>query len=153
MMDVVLDLEVDLWNKGILLDGHSFVDLSFYKKEGKVLYGVDVRDRFRVPVDFRDKARDALGVVEAEFKRWFCQGHGRRRFVPHWMTGWVLASFLNVLGFVDVPGFEETCELAGRVPVLAGTSMFEKYRKKKELTADEFIELVRIVKGYVALTG
>jgi len=152
-MDVVLDLEIGLWNKGILLDGHSFIDLSFYKKEGVVLFGVDVRDRFRVPVDFSDKARDVLGVVEAEFKRWFCHGHGRRRFVPHWMTGWVLACFLNVLGFVDVPGFEEMCELVGRFPVVAGTSMFGRFRMKRELTVDEFIELVRVVKGYVALRG
>jgi len=149
-MDVILDLEIDLWNKGILLDGHSFVDLSFYKNEGVVLFGVDVRDRFRVPEDFREKARDVLGVVEAEFKHWFCQGHGRKRFVPHWMTGWVLAAFLNILGFVDVPGFKETCDHVAQIPVLAATPMFEKFRRKRELTADEFIELMRMIKGYVA---
>jgi len=153
LMDVILDLEIDLWNKGVLLDGHSFIDLSFYKRDGVVLFGADVREKFRVPEDFREKARDVLGVVEAEFMRWFCLGHGRRRFVPHWMAGWVLASFLNVLGFVDVPGFKETCELVGRVPVVAGMPMFEKFRMKRELTADEFIELVRVVKGYVALSG
>lgn len=148
-MDVVLDLEIDLWNKGILLDGHSFIDLSFYKREGVVLFGEDVRDRFRVPEDFREKACDVLGVVEAEFKRWFCQGHGRRRFVPHWMTGWLLATFLNVLGILDVRSFEEMCEEVGKIPVLAGTPMFEKYRRKRELTADEFIELLRTIKSYV----
>jgi len=149
-MDVILDSEIDLWNKGILLDGHSFCDLSFYRREGVVLFGVDVRDRFRVPRDVEEKARDVLGIVEAEFKRWFCQGHGRRRFVPHWMTGWLLAAFLNTLGFVDVPGFRETCEQVGQIPVLAGTSMFGKFRRKRELTADEFIELVRLIKGCVA---
>jgi len=149
-MDVILDLEIDLWNKGILLDGHSFVDLSFYKREGVVLFGVDVREGFRVPEDFGKRARDVLGIVEAEFRRWFCQGHGRRRFVPHWMTGWLLATFLNVLGIVDVPSFEETCEQVGKVPVLAGTSMFEKFRRKRELTVDEFIELMRATKKYLA---
>ena len=149
-MDVILDLEIDLWNKGILFDGHSFVDLSFYKREGVVLFGVDVRERFKVPGDFREKARDVLGIVEAEFKRWFCQGHGRKRFVPHWMTGWLLATFLNVLGIVDVPSFEETCGQIGKISVLSRMPMLEKYRKKKELTTDEFIELLRAIKSYLA---
>jgi len=148
-MDVILDLEIDLWNKGILFDGHSFVDLSFYKREGVVLFGVDVRDRFRVPEDFGERARDVLGIVEAEFKRWFCQGHGRKRFVPHWMTGWLLATFLNTVGIVDVPSFKEMCEKIGEIHVLASTSMFEKFRRKRKLTADEFIELLRTIKRYL----
>jgi predicted nucleotidyltransferase len=148
-MDVILDCEIDLWNRGILLDGHSFVDLSFYRKEGRVVFGVDVRDRFRVPVDFRDKARDVLGIVESEFKRWFCQAHGRRRFVPHWLTGWLFATFLNVLGWVDVASFSEMCRFLGDVSVVASSVQFRKYREKRELTADEFIDLLRLIKGYV----
>lgn len=149
-MDVVLDCEIDLWNKGVLLDGHSFVDLSFYRKEGRVLFGVDVRDRFCVPRDFRKKSRDVLGIVESEFKRWFCQAHGRKRFVPHWMTGWLLATFLSIIGRVDVSSFSETCELLKGFPVVASTVQFRKFREKRELTADEFIELLRTVKSYVA---
>ncbi len=149
-MDVILDSEIDLWNRGVLLEGHSFIDLSFYRKEGKVVFGEDVRSRFKLPVDFRDKARDVLGVVESEFKRWFLEGHGEERLVPHWLTGWLLATLLNVLGWVDVVSFGEMCRLIGEeVTVVAGSVQFGKYRERRELTADEFIELMRMVKGLV----
>jgi len=147
-MDIMLDSEIELWNRGILLEGHSFIDLSFYKKEGKLLFGMDIRDRFRLPEDLEEKAKVLLGVIEAEFKRWFLEGGAKRWFVPHWLTGWLLATFLNTLGRVDVASFAETCELVEKIPFLSTTSEFKKYKEKKELTPDEFINLYRIIKSY-----
>ena len=145
-MDILLDSEIDLWNRGILFEGHSFIDVSFYKKYGKVLLGTDIRDKFRLPKDLEEKARVLLGVIEAEFKRWFLEGKEGRRFVPHWMTGWLLVTFLNTLGIVDVTRFEETCKFIEKIPFLATTPEFKKYRERRELTADEFINLYRIIK-------
>ncbi|MBO3753604.1 MAG: hypothetical protein FGF53_01795 [Candidatus Brockarchaeota archaeon] len=50
----------------VLLDGHSFIDLSFYRKLGKVLLGEDVRERFKLPVDLEEKACIVLGTIKAE---------------------------------------------------------------------------------------
>ena len=148
-MDIILDSEIELWNRGILLEGHSFIDLSFYRRDGKVLLGEDVRDRFRIPDDLEEKARILLRIVESEFKRWFLEEEGvREPLVPHWMTGWLLVTFLNTLGIVDVPDFRRTCELVAEIPPLATTQGFKKYREKRRLTVDEFIELCRIVKHH-----
>lgn len=146
-MDIILDSEIDLWNKGILLEGHSFIDISFYKKEGKVLLGTDIRERFRLPKDLKEKAHVLLGIIEAEFKRWFFEGQGEKRFVPHWMTGWLLVTFLNTLGIVNVTSLEETCaSIEKNASFLAATPQFKKYKEKKELTPDEFIKLYRLIK-------
>lgn len=148
-MDIILDSEIDLWNHGVLLDGHSFIDLSFYRKEGKVLLGEDVRERFKLPVELKEKARVVLGIIEAEFKRWYLGQEGEACLVPHWMTGWLLVTFLNTLGTVDVASFKETCESVEKIPALSASRGFQKYREKKELTADEFIELHKVVKNEV----
>ena len=148
-MDVIVDSEIDLWNRGVLLEGHSFIDLAFYRKEGRVLYGEDVRSRFKLPGDLREKSLVVLGIIEVEFKRWFLEGHGEDRLVPHWMTGWLLATLLNVQGTVEVTSFKETCRLLEKVPAVASTMQFKKYREKCELTADEFIGLLRTIKSCV----
>jgi len=148
-MDILLDSEIDLWNKGILLEGHSFIDLSFYKKEGKVLLGTDIRERFRLPEDLEKKAHVLLGIIEAEFKRWFLEGEDEKRFVPHWLTGWLLVTFLNTLGIVNVTSLEETCAYIEKNALfLAATPQFKKYKEKKELTPDEFIKLYRLIKSH-----
>jgi len=146
-MDIILDSEIELWNKGILFDGHSFIDLSFYNKEGKVLFGEDIRNKFRPPKDLREKAQVLLKVIEAEFKRWFFQEGIEGKLVPYWMTGWLLVTFLNTLGILDVGNFEETCAYIAKIPSLAATVEFKKYRAKQELEADEFINLYRIIKS------
>lgn len=147
-MDILLDSEIELWNRGILLEGHSFIDLSFYKKEGKVLFGEDIRKRFRLPKDLKEKAEALLKIIEAEFKRWFLEKEGEGHLVPQWMTGWLLVTFLNTLKIVEVTSFKETCEFIEKIPLIATTLEFKKYREKKELTADEFINLCRIIKKY-----
>jgi predicted nucleotidyltransferase len=147
-MDIWVDSEIDLWNKGILLEGHSFIDLFFYRKDGRVLFGADIRDRFKLPRDVEAKARVLLGVIEAEFKRWFLEGEGERQFVPHWMTGWLLVTFLNTLGIIDVTSIKETCEHIEKIPAIAARKEFEKYKRKEELTPDEFINLHRIIKSH-----
>jgi len=147
-MDILLDSEIELWNRGILLEGHSFIDLSFYKKEGKVLFGEDIRNRFRLPEDIKEKAEALLKIIEAEFKRWFLERGGEGHLVPHWMTGWLLVTFLNTLKIVEVTSFKETCEFIEKIPSIATTLEFKKYKEKKELTADEFISLHRIIKNY-----
>ena len=68
-MDIILDSEIELWNRGILLDGRSFSDLSFYNKDGKIVFGEDIRKRFKLPSDFKEKAQINLEIIEAEFKR------------------------------------------------------------------------------------
>jgi len=145
-MDIMLDSEIDLWNLGILLEGHSFIDLSFYRKEGKILFGVDIRDRFKIPEDFMEKSKMQLTIVESEFKRWLLEDRGE--LVPHWLTGWLLATFLNTLGITEVTSFNETCRLVEGIPFLATTPQFEKYKQKKELTPDEFIDLNRTIRRY-----
>jgi len=147
-MDILLDSEIELWNQGILLDGHSFIDLSFYNKDGKVLFGTDVRSRFKLPADIREKAHIVLGIIEVEFKRWLCQQE-KESHVPHWMTGWLLVTFVNTLGIVDVASFTETCALIERIPVLAGTHEFQKYKDKHELEPDEFIKLCKVIRSEV----
>jgi predicted nucleotidyltransferase len=145
-MDIILDSEIDLWNRGILLEGHSFIDLSFYRKDGKILYGEDIRNRFKIPEDLEEKAKVLLDVVESEFKRWLLEGD--TQLVPHWLTGWLLVTFLNTLGIVEVTSFQETCRLVEGIPYLASTPEFKKYKEKKELTPDEFINLNRIIRRY-----
>ena len=147
-MDIILDSEIELWNKGILLDGHSFSDLSFYNKDGKVLFGEDMRKRFRLPSDYQEKACVNLELIEAEFKRWFCHTYHQtgKSSVPHWMTGWLLCTFLNICGIMENTSFEETCEHIDKIPNIAETSSFKKYKAKKELTADDFIALHRTIK-------
>jgi predicted nucleotidyltransferase len=147
-MDIILDSEIELWNKGILLDGHSFNDLSFYNKDGKILFGKDIRNKFRLPTDFQEKAQVNLEIIEAEFKRWFCHSYHEtgKSLVPHWMTGWLLCTFLNSLGILKITSFGETCEHIGKIPEIAGSSVFKKYKAKKELTADDFINLRRTIK-------
>lgn len=145
-MDIILDSEIELWNKGILLDGHSFIDLSFYNKEGKVIFGEEIRTRFKLPENFREKSHDLLKIIDAEFKKWFLEGE-EIRSVPHWMTGWLFVTYLNTLGVTDVTSFERTCELIKEISVLATTPGFSKYRQKKELTPDEFINLKRIIQS------
>jgi len=145
-MDIWTESEIELWNKGILLDGHSFVDLSFYNKDGKVLFGRDIRNRFRLPTDIEKKACVLLDIIETEFKRWFFQQESESR-VPHWMTGWLLVTFLNTLGIADVAGFKETCASIKQIPVLAGTPGFQKYEMERELEPDEFIRLYRVIKS------
>jgi len=147
-MDIMLDSEIDLWNLGILLEGHSLIDLSFYRKDGKVLLGVDIRDRFKIPEGFAEKSRIQLGIVESEFKRWLLEGDGKRLSVPHWLTGWLLATFLNTLGITEVASFNETCRFIEKIPVLATTHEFKKYQEERELTPDEFINLQRTIKSY-----
>jgi len=146
--DIILDSEIRLWNRGILLDGHSFSDLSSYNKDGKVLFGEDIRNRFRLPSDFQERAQVNLEIIEAEFKRWFCHSYHQtgKSLVPHWMTGWLLCTFLNTLGTVEITSFEETCEHIDKIPNIAGTSSFKKFKAKKELTADDFIVLHRTIK-------
>jgi predicted nucleotidyltransferase len=146
-MDIMLDSEIDLWNRGILLEGHSFIDLSFYRRDGKILLGEDIRDRFRLPPDLEEKAKVLLGIIESEFKRWLLESRGER-LVPHWITGWLLVTFLNTLGIAEATSFQETCQLVEGIPYLASTPEFEKYKEKKELTPDEFINLNRIIKSY-----
>jgi predicted nucleotidyltransferase len=145
-MDIILDSEIELWNKGILLDGHSFIDLSFYNKEGKVIFGEDIRARFKLPENFREKSHDLLKIIDAEFKKWFLESE-EIRSVPHWMTGWLLVTYLNTLGVTDVTSFEKTCELIKEITFLATTPEFSKYHQKKELTPDEFINLKRIIQS------
>jgi hypothetical protein len=53
------------------------------------------------------------------------------------------------LGWVDVASFSEMCRFLGDVSVVASSVQFRKYREKRELTADEFIDLLRLIKGYV----
>jgi len=151
-MDIILDSEIELWNKGILSDGHSFSDPSFYNKDGKVLFGEDIRNRFRLPSDFEEKAQLNLEIIEAEFKRWFCHSYHQtgKSLVPHWMTGWLLCTFLNTLGIVEIAGFDETCKRIDKIPDVASTSSFKKYKAKKELTADDFTDLHRIIKKSAA---
>ena len=144
-MDIWTESEIELWNKGILLDGHSFVDLSFYNKDGKVLFGRDIRNRFRLPTDIEKKAYVLLDIIETEFKRWFFQQESEGR-VPHWMTGWLLVTFLNTLGIVNVASFTEACAIIEKIPVLADTPEFQKYEMERELEPDEFIRLYRIIK-------
>lgn len=148
-MDIILDSEIELWNKGILLDGHSFSDLSFYNEDGKVLLGEDIRNRFRLPSDFEEKAQLNLEIMEAEFKRWFCHSYHQtgKSLVPHWMTGWLLCTFLNTLGMVEIPSFDDTCKRVDKIPEVARISSYKKYKAKKELTADDFIDLHRIIKN------
>jgi len=146
-MDIMLDSEIDLWNRGILLEGHSFIDLSFYRRDGKILLGEDIRGRFKLPKDLEEKAKVLLGIIESEFKRWLLEGRGER-LVPHWLTGWLLVTFLNTLGIAEAVNFGETCELIEGIPYLASTPEFKKYKEKKELTPDEFINLNRIIKKY-----
>jgi len=147
-MDIILDSEIELWNQGILLDGHSFTDLSVYNKEGKVLFGTDVRSRFKLSSDIKEKAQVLLSIIEAEFKLWFCRHEGRIH-VPHWMTGWLLVTFLNTLGIVDITSFTETCASIDKIPVLASTHEFQKYKRERELDPDEFIRLSNIVRSEV----
>jgi predicted nucleotidyltransferase len=147
-MDIMLDSEIELWNKGILLDGHSFIDLYFYKRDGKVLLGKDMRDWFKLPQDFEEKAHTLLSIIESEFKRWFFQGEGEKPLVPHWMTGWLLVTFLNTVGIVDIKSFKETCRSINKIPEIADSQEFEKYEDEKELTPDEFIRLYRAIKSY-----
>jgi len=147
-MDIILDSEIELWNQGILLDGHSFTDLSVYNKEGKVLFGTDVRSRFRLPPDIKEKAHVVLGIIEAEFKLWFCRHEGRIG-VPHWMTAWLLVTFLNTLGIVDVTSFTETCALIEKIPVMASTHEFQKYKGERELEPNEFIRLFNVIRSEV----
>jgi hypothetical protein len=68
-MDIILDSEIELWNRGILLDGRSFNDLSFYNKDGKILFGEDIRKRFKLPSDFKEKAQINLELIEAEIEK------------------------------------------------------------------------------------
>jgi len=145
-MDIILDSEIELWNRGILLEGHSFIDISFYRKEGRVLFGKDIRNLFRLPADLKEAARVLLGIIEAEFKRWFLEGGGH--LVPHWMTGWLFVTFLNTLDIVDLTSFKETCQAIEKIPLLATTPEFKKYREKRELTPDEFINLYRLIRCY-----
>lgn len=147
-MDIVLDSEIELWNRGILLDGRSFSDLSFYNKDGKILFGEDIRKRFRLPSDFKEKAQINLEIIEAEFKRWFCHSYHqtRRTLVPHWMTGWLLCTFLDHLGTVDNASFEDTCKQIEKIPEISKKPSFKKFKSKKELTADDFIDLQKVIK-------
>jgi len=151
-MDIMLDSEIDLWNKGILLDGHSFIDLSFYNKDGKIIFGEDIRQRFKLPPDFEEKARLNLEIIEAEFKLWFCHSYHLtgESLVPHWMTGWLLATFLNSRGIVEITSFGETCKHIHRFSNVAETSSFKKFKAKRELTPDEFINLHRMIKTVTA---
>ena len=67
-MDIILDSEIDLWNNGILTHGHHFSHLSTnYNKDAKVIFGEDIRRRFRLPSDFEEKARLNLKNIEAEY--------------------------------------------------------------------------------------
>ena len=154
-MDILLDSEIKLWNKGILLDGHCFSDFSFYSKDGRVIFGEDIRNRFRLPSDFQVKAQVNLEIIEAEFKRWFCHFYHQtgKSLVPHWMTGWLLCTFLNTLGIVEITNFDETCEYIDKIPEIAGTRSFKKFKAKRELTADDFIDLHRIIKKFARATA
>jgi predicted nucleotidyltransferase len=133
-MDIILDSEIELWDKGILLDGHSFSDLSCYNKDGKVLFGEDIRKRFRLPSDFQEKAQVNLKVIEAEFKRWFCHSYHQtgKSLVPHWMTGWLLCTFLSTRGIVEIASFSETCKHIDGFSDVAGTSSFKKFKAKRD---------------------
>jgi hypothetical protein len=62
------------------------------------------------------------------------------------MTRWLLTTFLSTLGIVDVPDFDETCKRIEEIPSLAASEPFQRYKAKKELTPDEFINLNRSIK-------
>lgn len=151
-MDIIFDSEIDLWNKGILSFCHHFSHLSTnYNKDAKVIFGEDIRHRFRLPSDFEEKARLNLENIEAEYKLWFHHyylNHPTDELVPYYMTYWLLATFLNAHGILEITNFDEMCKYIDRFPSVAESSSFKKFRKAKgtELTDDEFINLLRIVK-------
>lgn len=155
-IDIILDSEIDLWDKGILSQGHHFSHLSTnYNKDAKVIFGEDIRHRFRLPPDFEEKARLNLELIEAEYKEWslhYYHYHTKDdpyyESVPYYMTYWLLATFLNAHGILEITNFDEMCKYIDRFPSVAETSSFKKFRKTKgtELTDDEFINLLRIVK-------
>jgi len=62
------------------------------------------------------------------------------------MTGWLSCTFLNSLGILEITSFSETCGHIDKIPEVAGTPSLKKYRAKRELTADDFINLCRIIK-------
>jgi hypothetical protein len=156
-MDIILDSEIDLWNNGILTHGHHFSHLSTnYNKDAKVIFGEDIRRRFRLPSDFEEKARLNLENIEAEYKTWslhYYHYHTKDDpyygLVPYYMTYWLLAAFLNAHRILEITGFDEMCKCIDRFPSVAETSSFKKFRKTKgtELTDDEFINLLRVVKS------
>jgi predicted nucleotidyltransferase len=155
-MDIILDSDIDLWNNGILSDGHHFSHLSTnYNKDAKVIFGEDIRRRFRLPSDLEEKARLNLKNIEAEYVTWilhYYHFHTKDdpyyESVPYYMTYCLLATFLNAHGIVEIRGFDEMCKYIDRFPSVAETSSFKKFRKAKgtELTDDEFMNLLRIIK-------
>jgi hypothetical protein len=62
------------------------------------------------------------------------------------MTGWLLCTLLDYLGMVDNPSYEETCKRIKEIPEISKRPSFRKYRAKKELTADDFIDLQKVIK-------
>jgi hypothetical protein len=161
-MDIILDSEIDLWNNGIFSDGHHFSHLSTNcNKDAKVIFGEDIRRRFRLLSDFEEKARLNLENIEAEYLTWvlhyyhyhpkddpYYESVPYYKSVPYYMTYCLLTTFLNAHGIVEITGFDEMCQYVDRFPSVAETSSFKKFRKAKgtELTDDEFMNLLRIVK-------
>jgi len=64
------------------------------------------------------------------------------------MTGWLLVTFLNTRGIVDLTSFTDTCENIEKMVLLATAPEFKTYKEKKQLTADEFINLYRLIERY-----
>ena len=154
--DIILDSEIDLWNNGIITQAHHFTHLSTcLNTDAKVIFGEDIRKRFNLPSDYKEKARLNLKLIESEYKEWslhYLHLHTKDEphygSVPFYMSFQLLAVFLNAHGILEIKNFKEMCKYIDRFPRVAESLPFKKLRKAKgtEITDDEFIDLLRIVK-------
>jgi len=144
--DFILDSEVELFNRGILLDGRAVSDAYMYMKEGKILFGEDFRHLLTLPGRAMQVKGIQFGIIEEHFKRWLL--HNLDSKVPNWFVSWSIVSAVNAMGSTRVRNREESLgELEKLLPNLRGLPVYRKFKSAKKtrdaLTADEFLKLLK----------
>lgn len=153
--DFILDSEVELFNRGILLDGRALSDAHVYRKEGKILLGEDFRHLFVLPDSATPVGETQFYIIEEHFKRWLLRNLDSK--VPHWFVSWSIVSAVNAMGSTRVDygeeSFVELERLLSNVRDLPAYRKFKSARKTRDvLAADEFLKMLKTLERAVALS-
>ena len=150
--DFILDSEIELFNRGIFLDGRAFSDVYMYMKDGIILLGEDFRHLLAPPDSTMRVEGIQFDIIEEHFKRWLLHNLDSR--VPNWFVSWSIVTAVNMMGSTRVGNRDESFgELERLLPSVRDLPTYRKFKsnskKRKVLGVDEFLKLLKALESSV----